>query len=149
MVVGSWVYVKATAKFGDIEAYGYAREEETKKGMDAAQITGAASSYARKYALNGLLGIDDTEDPDSYDNSQYEDTAKKEDASDVGKSLAWLKEKHEKIPAQSLGNLEAMKATVINNLETKFKRHCPTEYSQFMTFLDSQIEDKRNKGEEQ
>lgn len=48
----------------------YAREEETKKGMDGAQITGAASSYARKYALNGLFLIDDTKDADSADNTQ-------------------------------------------------------------------------------
>ena len=46
-------------------SFGYAREEEIKKGMDAAQITGAASSYARKYALNGLFAIDDTKDADA------------------------------------------------------------------------------------
>ncbi len=49
---------------------GYAREASEKKGMDEAQITGAASSYARKYALNGLFCIDDTKDSDSQDNSQ-------------------------------------------------------------------------------
>ena len=48
----------------------YAREAETKKGMDEAQITGSASSYARKYALNGLFAIDDTKDPDTQDNSK-------------------------------------------------------------------------------
>ena len=65
------VYIKATAQFFDIEApetfievSAYAREEETKKGMDASQVTGAASSYARKYALNGLFCIDDTKDSD-------------------------------------------------------------------------------------
>lgn len=65
------VYVKATAslynRIGELiaESTGYAREEETKKGMDASQITGAASSYARKYALNGLFAIDDTKDADA------------------------------------------------------------------------------------
>ena len=49
----------------------YAREAESKKGMDEAQITGAASSYARKYALNGLFAIDDTKDADSQDNTQH------------------------------------------------------------------------------
>jgi len=69
--VGGRVYVKATAKLGDtetddfIETTAYAREAEVKKGMDEAQITGSASSYARKYALNGLLCIDDTKDPDA------------------------------------------------------------------------------------
>ena len=68
--VGGRVYVKATATIINKEGLSfsstaYAREEETKKGMDAAQITGAASSYARKYALNGLLAIDDTKDADT------------------------------------------------------------------------------------
>jgi hypothetical protein len=48
-----------------VKVYGWAREEEVKKGMDAAQITGSASSYARKYALNGLFAIDDTKDADA------------------------------------------------------------------------------------
>jgi hypothetical protein len=70
--VADRVYVKATAMLVDenneelpIKVYGWAREEEVKKGMDAAQITGSASSYARKYALNGLFAIDDTKDADS------------------------------------------------------------------------------------
>lgn len=73
--LGDRFYVKATAtvKEGEKEvesATGYAREQETKKGMDEAQITGAASSYARKYALNGLFAIDDVKDADSQDNTQ-------------------------------------------------------------------------------
>jgi hypothetical protein len=68
--VGGRVYVKATVKFqaSDGTAHevdGFAREAETKKGMDEAQITGAASSYARKYALNGMYCIDDTKDADA------------------------------------------------------------------------------------
>lgn len=63
------VYVKATAELksadGDIRATAFARESAERKGMDPAQITGAASSYARKYALNGLFAIDDTKDPDT------------------------------------------------------------------------------------
>ena len=66
------VYIKATASLFDIEAadngtisaVAFAREEESKKGMDASQVTGAASSYARKYALNGLFCIDDNKDSD-------------------------------------------------------------------------------------
>ena len=66
-----WTYAEATATFVDIETgestctTGYAREAETKKGMDPSQITGSASSYAGKYALNGLFLIDDAVDPDS------------------------------------------------------------------------------------
>ena len=73
--VGERYYVYAQAFFYDIEAKdgtcamvssdAYAREPEDKKGMDAAQITGTASSYARKYALNALLLIDDAKDPDT------------------------------------------------------------------------------------
>jgi hypothetical protein len=64
------VYVKATATitFEDgttVQTTAFAREPETKKGMDDSQITGTASSYARKYALNGLLAIDDTKDADT------------------------------------------------------------------------------------
>ena len=69
--VGGRVYVKATANLIDNETESvlstsaFAREAEVKKGMDDAQITGSASSYARKYALNGLFAIDDTKDPDA------------------------------------------------------------------------------------
>lgn len=76
---GNRIYVKATATAVDangesepIKATAFARESETKKGMDDSQITGTASSYARKYALNGLLCIDDTKDADTdqYRNQQ-------------------------------------------------------------------------------
>ncbi|MDB5344214.1 MAG: hypothetical protein JWP89_2591 [Schlesneria sp.] len=76
--VGGRVYVKATAEIRDgdtaIFTDAFARESEEKKGMDSAQITGAASSYARKYALNGLFCIDDTKDADTVDNTK--ETAK-------------------------------------------------------------------------
>lgn len=74
-LIGNRFYVKATAKLRDksgatiAETSAYAREAETKKGMDESQITGAASSYARKYALNGLFCIDDTKDADTMDNT--------------------------------------------------------------------------------
>lgn len=69
--VAGRVYVKAIATIRDIESdeeysvVAFAREAETKKGMDDAQVTGATSSYARKYALNGLFLLDDSKDPDS------------------------------------------------------------------------------------
>ena len=67
--VGGRVYVKATATFRTddqiISTTAFAREAESKKGMDDAQVTGACSSYARKYALNGLFCIDDTKDADA------------------------------------------------------------------------------------
>lgn len=70
--IGDRYYVKATAilqtNIKSISATAYAREPIIKKGMDEAQITGATSSYARKYALNGLFAIDDTKDADTMDN---------------------------------------------------------------------------------
>lgn len=67
--VGTRYYVKATATITDGESEksvtAYAREPEGRKGMDEAQVTGSSSSYARKYALNGLFCIDDTKDPDA------------------------------------------------------------------------------------
>jgi len=72
-IIGDRIYVKSTATITDgensIKNQAFARESLIKKGMDDSQITGTASSYARKYALNGLLLIDDTRDADSMDNS--------------------------------------------------------------------------------
>lgn len=70
VMVGDWHYIKATATVADfsgnqIFCTAYAREPSEKKGMDDSQITGTASSYARKYALNGLFCIDDTKDADT------------------------------------------------------------------------------------
>ncbi len=81
--VGGRIYVKATATIFDvnepqqaISTQAFAREEETKKGMDGSQVTGAASSYARKYALNGLFAIDDTKDSDATNTHGKEPKAK-------------------------------------------------------------------------
>ena len=88
--IGGRVYVKATVTIGDgslrkdsdvctqISVNAFARESLDKKGMDDSQITGAASSYARKYALNGLFCIDDTKDADTMDN-QREPVKKREE----------------------------------------------------------------------
>lgn len=77
VMVGNRIYVKATATIknekGELEqTTGWAREEETKKGMDGSQITGASSSYARKYALNGLFAIDDNADSDTTNTGQQD-----------------------------------------------------------------------------
>ena len=84
VLVGERYYIKATAIIADateaLQACGYAREALTKKGMDEAQITGSASSYARKYALNGLFAIDDTKDHDSNEHKQESDARAKKQA---------------------------------------------------------------------
>lgn len=79
--VGDRYYIKATVTLSDggdklITNTAYAREAADKKGMDDSQITGAASSYARKYALNGLFAIDDTKDADTMDNTKDSGNAK-------------------------------------------------------------------------
>jgi hypothetical protein len=100
--IGGRNYVKATATIADKDGAqtktmlgdvltshnvhsvtAYAREEETKKGMDGSQITGAASSYARKYALNGLFLIDDTKDSDSTNKHDEEPPAGTEEDLEV------------------------------------------------------------------
>lgn len=74
LMIGNRYYVKATATVTDIQdgaqisVNAFAREEDSKKGMDGSQVTGASSSYARKYALNGLFDIDDTKDSDATNN---------------------------------------------------------------------------------
>jgi hypothetical protein len=88
VLVGDRYYIKATATLKDVEtgeiesSTAYAREALDKKGMDESQITGTASSYARKYALNGLLCIDDTKDADTMDNTMDNNTD-----SPVGKEI--------------------------------------------------------------
>ena len=85
VLVGDRFYIKATAtlrhKDGEsVSASAYAREDESKKGMDAAQLTGATSSYARKYALGGLFALDDTKDADSTNTGEEKPKKKAEHA---------------------------------------------------------------------
>lgn len=96
--IGGRIYVKATSKISDgensVEVSAYARESEDKKGMDSAQLTGATSSYARKYSLNGLFLIDDTRDADATN-----DHGKKSDAKETKSPVKAKKE-----PAKKSGN---------------------------------------------
>lgn len=108
--VGGRIYVKATATITDgdntEQASAFAREPEEKRGMDASQITGTASSYARKYALNGLFLIDDTKDADTNEFRMQTEEPKVSDAtvkviegliketnSDTAKLLSYFKVK--------------------------------------------------------
>ena len=92
VTIGSRYYVKATARAVDVmlqdgeivESTAYAREDEDKKGMDGSQITGTASSYARKYALNGLFLIDDTKDSDATNDHGKGETGRNAQAAQNG-----------------------------------------------------------------
>lgn len=93
-LVGNRVYVKATATVADTESgevisvSGMAREAEDKKGMDPAQLTGATSSYARKYALGGLFALDDTKDADATnDHGKGKAMANKAEAAGIGEQV--------------------------------------------------------------
>ena len=98
IMVGEWHYIQATATLSDgynsKSVKAYARESETKSGMDSSQITGTASSYARKYALNGLFAIDDTKDADTMDNRQKTEPKAETDptANELAKVKAQLKQ---------------------------------------------------------
>lgn len=87
--IGGRIYVKATATLSNGKIHyatqAFAREEEIKKGMDGSQVTGAASSYARKYALNGLFAIDDTKDSDAT--NEHKDEVGNENRDYLGKLL--------------------------------------------------------------
>lgn len=123
-LIGGRYYVKATAKLVDTEStdtvanIAYAREDESKKGMDGAQLTGATSSYARKYALNGLFAIDDNKDSDNGENETPKATldekllaeAERLDI-DLNKLATYLKK-----PVDNLTNEDLQKA-----IETKAK----------------------------
>lgn len=102
--IGDRFYIKARAEFKGVEQKdfsisntAYAREDEAKKGMDGSQITGTASSYARKYALNGLLLIDDTKDADT-DESHNEREGRRQKAEDD--------EKTQKVKKQTIDNVK-------------------------------------------
>lgn len=93
--VGAKNYVQATACLTDCEtgeqlsSCALAREAEAKKGMDDSQITGTASSYARKYALNGLFLLDDTKDEDSYECREYKENKSKAESAESTQPAAF------------------------------------------------------------
>lgn len=105
--VGERYYICATATLRDTESgeeiknSAYAREAQEKKGMDEAQVTGTASSYARKYALNGLFCIDDTKDPDT-DEYTARTRRKPVVCSKCGAEIADYNDGHDIIPAEKL-----------------------------------------------
>lgn len=95
-MVGDRIYVVATVSVTNdegehMESDGFAREEDTKKGMDSSQITGAASSYARKYALNGLLLIDDTKDSDATNKGDDSVSPASQDKNIMDKAVEYVK----------------------------------------------------------
>lgn len=139
VLVGTWVYVKALVRIESgmtsITVTAYAREAEIKKGMDAAQITGAASSYARKYALNGLFLIDDTKDVDTQDNSKQEAPEAEQQNSQAKGVIANIES------TKSLDALEVLKEALKKEKTTKFyKDQIILAYKKKKTELEESID---------
>ena len=134
--IGNRYYIKATATLIDTESEAtisnsaYAREEETKKGMDGSQITGASSSYARKYALNGLFGIDDNKDSDTTNIQSKEE---KEDKKISPKQMELIQKYYQ---GENLTKL-----LEVNNLE-KLEDMSINKASEILSKLFAKKEDK-------
>lgn len=116
--VGERIYIKATATLFDTESDMFitntalARESEVKKGMDDSQISGTASSYARKYALNGLFNIDDTKDADTDELGKKKKKAENKEIDKSVKEEFQVDESEMKISA---GKIKALKSSITNN----------------------------------
>lgn len=140
-------YVKATAKLTDFETeqgmtfenVAFAREEENKKGMDASQVTGAASSYARKYALNGLFCIDDTKDPDTneFGKTTKQNNTIKQVNSEKPKLISEAQRK--RLFALGKGNNEAIKNVLTRHGYEKTETIKSEDYDKICTEIEAEV----------
>lgn len=128
--IGDRYYIKATAKLSNgsesIETYGYAREEEDKKGMDGSQITGSSSSYSRKYALCGLFAIDDGIDSDTTNTGVKKTSTPRNQYSEVaGEGKVDFNEKDDEIKnAQTVEEVRKIYASIPKPLQRYFEEKC-------------------------
>jgi hypothetical protein len=154
-LIGDRYYIEATATLFDCESgesysvTASAREEESKKGMDGSQVTGASSSYARKYALNGLLDIDDTKDSDATNTHGKDDKIDPEqlkadkEAEEVGK---------EKVTAVAIKALNDLFETTDLKFDPKKYKNTPKiedltkdDYFDYVAFLRGELDKKKAK----
>lgn len=134
--VGDRYYVKATATLFDIDSEesistsACAREEETKKGMDASQITGASSSYARKYALNGLLQLDDNKDADTNEYKKQQNKGnQKSTVKKVDKPIEMIDANQIKVIHTLFAKIEKSESQVFKNFTNdKAKENVYNQY---------------------
>jgi len=123
VVIGERYYVKTTATVFDtlstemIHNVALAREEESKKGMDSSQVTGASSSYARKYALNGLFLIDDVKDSDTT-NTETKVPFKNEDIMKENKYRSWLDDFFYRHPDRKVKFLNYYRIETLDELDS-------------------------------
>lgn len=130
VMIGDRFYVKAKASFGyqdkQVSCEAYARESLEKKGMDAAQLTGSCSSYARKYALCGLFAIDDSEDADTMDNSanakSHDSTVSTSQALELSQLIIDAKMDHKKfLAAYNIPFINSLPASLFNEANNRLK----------------------------
>lgn len=135
MLIGDRYYIRATARFVDCESgetvdnTAYAREEQEKKGMDVSQVTGSTSSYARKYALNGLFCIDDVKDADNQDNTAGKGTkgsAKTSGKQEAGK-LENRKQSLSAAPAAQAAEADKVTPARIESVRPMVEKYAPRD----------------------
>ena len=116
------IYVRGVATLRDLDSdeeiknYAYARESEIKKGMDASQLTGTASSYARKYALNGLFNLDDNKDADT---DEFKKQEQEEEPKATEKQLQLIQDLYKEDVENLKGLLNQLSKTKITELTVK------------------------------
>lgn len=141
-------YIKATAKFIDIESseiiesVAYAREEESKKGMDGSQVTGASSSYARKYSLNGMFCIDDTKDADTLNtgNSKGNNSVQNNSKANNTFKLSEAQIKRIKAINNKAGYTnEQLENSIIKKFNKKLEELTKAEYDNICSKLEAKI----------
>ena len=117
--VGNRIYIRATAKIVDtetgesVETTAYAREEESKKGIDGSQLTGSSSSYARKYSLNGLFAIDDTKDSD-YCSPELNKPLKQKTKNELNQLIAEYAEKTDRAVGEIVNEVKSVVKKELN-----------------------------------
>ena len=152
LVINERFYIKAIVRFIDVdtgdfvESTALAREEENKKGMDASQLTGATSSYARKYALNGLFAIDDTKDSDftNTHNSENKSTKISNNATNAtvstSKALSDAQLKRLYAIASKVGySSEKVKEIILKKYSKEPKNMTKQEYDTIVAGFESMI----------
>ena len=147
--VGDRIYVKATATFVDkdgkeVSVSAFAREPVARKGMDEAQVTGATSSYARKYALNGLFLIDDTKDADTDESRNESEARSKASGSDTPKSDA-PKVQRPNYTAEQLAKMKKWAdGTFTEDELAEFrKRCCGADYADAIEDINGEYEKRK------
>lgn len=144
VLIGDRYYIKATAKLVDaesteiIEVSAYAREDETKKGMDLSQLTGSTSSYARKYALNGLFAIDDTKDSDST-NKHGKEPTKANKQPQTPKTDTISEPQQKRLFAISKGNNDLVKEVLGMRNLTSTKEIKKSDYESICKYIETRV----------